>query len=244
MPKGTHNLSIKQVCDLQKQSGIAIFAVFIMRKLFVIAAFLAFAVPATAQHTDGHDDHSHELQEGQFSGLREVMAATQGEGDAVSHSFVGIVPRVGLALQKGLFAEAGVSLDFYRLGYIGASEYVTFNYRNLRPYVSGEILVSGRKLLGGGKAGLEFIMSSPVLGMAFGADASYYSDGRDDAITITPRLMLSLVYVEVFYGYNFFVHNDLRPWIGHHRIGVSTTINGRFWKRKKQIYEEYYNSYL
>jgi hypothetical protein len=145
-------------------------------------------------------------------------------------------------VQKGLFAEVGASLDFYRIGYIEASEYVSFSYQNLRPYISGEIMV-GRRLLGGGKAGAEFIMSTPVFGMAVGADASYYTDGRSDAITITPRLVLSLVYVEVYYGYNFFVRNGLTRWIGHHRFGVSMTLNQSFWQRKKAIYQDYYNSY-
>jgi hypothetical protein len=171
------------------------------------------------------------------------MDAMKAEGTPVAHSFVGVAPRVGLAWQKGFFAEAGISLDIYKMSYVGASEYVSFNYSNLRPYIAGEILLNNRKVLGGGKAGLEYIISTPIIGMAFGADAAYYTDKRDYAVTITPRLMLSFVYVEVFYGYSFFAHNDLRPWVGHHRIGVSTTLNRKFWSRKKQIYEDYYNSY-
>ncbi len=79
--------------------------------------------------------------------------------------------------------------------------------------------------------------------MAFGGDVSYYTDGVDDAIAITPKLMLSLVKVEIYYGYNIFVRNDLRPWIGHHRFGVSMTLNPRFWRRKNRVYEDYYNTY-
>jgi hypothetical protein len=212
-----------------------------MKKLLITAAFIVFAVSVQAQHNHDHDEHSHSLSDA-VAAANEAIEAGAG-GNTVSQSFAGIAPRVGLAWQKGFFAEAGVSLDFYRIGYVEASEYVTFSYRNLRPYVSGEILF-GRKLLGGGKAGLEFIMSTPVLGMAFGADAAYYTDGHADAVTITPRLMLSFVYVEVFYGYNFFVRNDLRPWIGHHRVGVSVTLDRKFWRRKKQVYDDYYNSYL
>lgn len=202
---------------------------------------------ARAQHVDGHDGHGHEGHSHDMQAALEGLGMfgisdSEGEGK-VSHSFVGVAPRVGLAWQKGLFAEIGASFDIYSMGYSAASEYVTFGYRNLRPYVSGEILVSGRKLLGGGKAGMEFIMSTTVMGMAFGADATYYTDGRFDAVTITPRLMLSLVYVEVFYGYSFFVRNDLRPWVGHHRVGVSMTLDPRFWRRKKQVYQDYYNSY-
>jgi hypothetical protein len=195
-------------------------------------------------HEDGHEghDHSDESIRALFEGVSGVVYGRP--DDMVVHSFTGVAPRFGLAVQKGMFAEAGVSLDFYRIGYTRASEYVTFGYRNLRPYVSGEILVSGKKTLGGGKAGVEFIMSTALLGMAFGADASYYSDGALDAITVTPRLMLSCVYVEVFYGYNIFVRNHLTRWIGHHRLGVSVTLNPRFWQRKKQIYQDYYDSYL
>lgn len=192
-------------------------------------------------HTD-HGGHSNESVRELFEGVSGVV---YGEPEKmVMHSFTGVAPRFGIAFQKGMFVEAGVSLDLYRIGYSAASEYVTFGYRNLRPYVSGEILVSGKKTLGGGKAGVEFIMSTALLGMAFGADASYYGDGALDAITLTPRLMLSFVYVEVFYGYNIFLRNRLVPWIGHHRFGVSMTLNRRFWQRKKQVYDDYYNSYL
>jgi hypothetical protein len=191
-------------------------------------------------HSDHGSDHDHGHQAVPEGLLREVYGENE---HTVSHSFVGVAPRFGLALQRGFFAEAGISMDIYRIGYTGASEYVTFNYRNLRPYVSGEILLSGSKLLGGGKAGLEFIMSTPLMGMAVGADASYYTDGPGRAVSITPRLMLSFVYVEVFYGYNIFIHNDLRTWIGPHRFGVSITLNPKFWRRKKAIAEEYYESY-
>ncbi len=173
--------------------------------------------------------------------MADAIAAQPGQ--RVLYSFTGFAPRFGLAVQKSLFAEVGLSLDFYQLGYTGASEYVSFGYSNLRPYLAGEIMV-GRKLLGGGKMGVEYIRSTPILGMAFGADASYMTDGEQNAVMITPRLMLSFVTVELFYGYNIFVRNDLARWIGRHRIGVSMTLNRRFWKRKKAIYEDYYNSYL
>jgi hypothetical protein len=218
-------------------------AVQILLVFFAVAASFS----ARAQHTHDHEGHdhgheSHDEHEGHNHAANPFELYGQG-GHSVSHSFTGVAPRFGLAWQSGFFAEAGLSLDFYRLGYTEASEYVTFGYRNLRPYVSGEILIDGRKLLGGGKAGLEFIMSTPLLGMAFGADGSYYTDGRGYAVTITPRLMLSFVYVEVFYGYNIFVHNDLTRWVGHHRVGVSFTLNPRFWRRKAQIYNDYYESY-
>ncbi len=102
---------------------------------------------------------------------------------------------------------------------------------------------AGRKLIGGAKAGVEYIRSTPIVGMAFGGDVSYYTDGGREAVVVTPRLMLSLVKVEIYYGYNFFLHNNLRPWIGHHRFGVSMTLNTRFWRRKREIYEDYYNTY-
>ena len=192
-------------------------------------------------HAEGDHDHSEESVRALFEGVAGVV---YGEPEnMVMHKFVGVAPRFGLAVQKSLFFEAGVSLDIYRIGYTEASEYVTFGYRNLRPYLSGEIMASGKKLLGGGKVGAEFIMSTALVGMAFGADASYYTDGKKDAIALTPRLMLSFVYVEVFYGYNIFIRNHLKSWIGPHRFGVSMTLNTRYWKRKKSIYNDYYISY-
>ncbi len=227
--------------------------------------FIAWAGPGTAQppapHVqyfdengnpiDSHDDHEGHDHEGHDHSDESVRALFEGVAgvvygepeNMVMHKFVGVAPRFGLAVQKSMFFEAGVSLDFYRIGYTEASEYVTFGYRNLRPYLSGEIMVSAKKLLGGGKIGTEFIMSTALMGMAFGADASYYTDGVSDAIALTPRLMLSFVYVEVFYGYNIFIRNRLRSWIGPHRFGVSMTLNPRYWKRKKSIYNDYYESY-
>lgn len=205
-----------------------------MRKILVILALLA-SVSAQAQHVHIHpvgcdcgEEHIHPHEDGQ----------------AVSHSFVNAVPRFGLAWQKEFFAEVGLALDIYRIGYTEASEFVTFGYRNIRPYVSGEIMLRGDKTIGGPKMGLEFIMSTNLFGMAVGADATWYTDGRRDAVAITPRLMLSFVYVEVYYGYNIYTHNHLKPWLGNHRAGVSMVLNPRFWKRKKLIYEDYYNSYL
>jgi hypothetical protein len=148
-----------------------------------------------------------------------------------------------MAVQKGLFVEAGLGLDLQQIGYTGASEFPSFGYSNLRPYVAGEIM-AGRNLLGGGKAGIEYIRSTPLMGMAFGGEVSYLTDGAARAVLVTPRLILSFVKVEVYYGYNFFVRNELTRWVGHHRFGVSMTVNPRFWRRKQQVYEQYYDSYL
>lgn len=169
---------------------------------------------------------------------------SQEGGETVSRRFVDVAPRFGLSWQKSFFAEVGLTLDIYRISYTEASEYVSFGYHNIRPYVSGEIMLRGDKTIGGPKAGLEFIMSTNILGMAVGADAAWYTDGRNDAFAVTPRLLLSFVYAEIYYGYNIYTHNNLKPWLGNHRVGVSVVLNPRFWKRKKLIYEDYYNSYL
>jgi hypothetical protein len=217
-----------------------------MKKFFLILCLIAMCVEARAQHDDhDHTGHTHNPADETPSALFEEMSAALAaqRGPRVRHSFSGVAPRFGLAVQRQLFAEAGVSLDFYRFSYIGASEYVSFDYSNLRPYLSGEVMV-GNHFIGGGKLGVEYIRATPLLGMAFGADASYLTDGKANAVLVTPRLMLSFVTVEVFYGYNIFVRNHLTRWIGHHRVGVSMTLNPRFWKRKKQIYEDYYNTYV
>ncbi len=205
-----------------------------MKKIIIILAFFASAA-AQAQHVHIHpvgcdcgEEHAH---------------AHEG-GKAVSRRFVDAAPRFGLAWQKEFFAEAGLCVDIYRIGYTEASEFVSFGYRNIRPYVSGEIMLRGDRTIGGAKAGLEFIMSTNVFGMAVGAETAWYTDGRRDAVAITPRLLLSFVYVEIYYGYGFFVRNELEPWLGHHRVGVSMVLNPRFWKNKKAVYEDYYNSYL
>jgi hypothetical protein len=176
--------------------------------------------------------------------IQEMSAAIAAQpGERVLYKFTGLVPRLGLATQKGIFFEAGLSLDLQQLGYTGASEFLSFGYSNLRPYVSGEIMAANH-LLGGGKAGVEYIRSTPIMGMAFGGDVSYLTDGVGRAVLVTPRLMVSFVKVELYYGYNFFVRNELTRWVGHNRFGVSITLNPRFWRRKTQIYEEYYNTYL
>ncbi len=204
-----------------------------MKRVFLTLFALLAATLAQAQHLHDNDHMDH-------GSLGDIGVGTGGATH--SHAFVGIVPRLGLAVQKNLFAEVGVSLDIYRLGYTEASEYYSFSYSNLRPYVSGEVMV-GRELIGGGKAGAEFIMSTPVFGMAAGAEVSYLTDGRASAVLITPRVMISLVYVEVYYGYNIFAQNHLRRAVGHHRFGVTVTLDGKFWKRKREVYEDYYNSY-
>jgi hypothetical protein len=228
-----------------------------MKKFLVLFTALAcaFSLPAQVREGDGgrgidggpphgHEEGHNPADETPGALFEDMAAAIASQpGERVLYSFAGVAPRLGLAMQKGLFAEAGVSLDFYKLGYTAASEYLSFGYSNLRPYLSGEIM-AGRHLVGGGKAGIEYIRSTPILGMAFGGDVSYYTDGARDAIAITPRLMLSLVKVEIYYGYNIFVRNGLERWIGHHRFGVSMTLNRRFWKRKKEIYEDYYNTYV
>ncbi|MDR2894779.1 MAG: hypothetical protein LBU97_04895 [Alistipes sp.] len=239
-----------------------------MKRTFVLIALLCVALFAlSGATTSARAQHNHSAQHNHIIYLdqngnpveeahREHGVAAVGEGvsgedgasgvpsgELVQRSFTGVAPRFGLAVQRGMFAEAGVSLDIYKLGYTEGSEYVSFGYRNIRPYVAGEMLV-GSKLLGGGKAGAEFIMSTPVFGMAVGGDVSYLSDGLAEAVLLTPRLMLSFVYVEVFYGYNFFLHNDLTRWVGHHRFGVSMTLNRKFWRQKKEMYEDYYNSYV
>jgi hypothetical protein len=236
-----------------------------MKKAFILLCLLLGVHAASAQSHDDHTGHSHDNHSGHshddhnghshdadhnpadespaalFEDMAAAIAAQPGE--RVLHKFTGLVPRFGMAVQKNLFAEAGLSLDFYSLGYTGASEYVSFGYSNLRPYIAGEIMV-GQPLIGGGKAGVEYIRSTPVLGMAFGADVSYLTGDGANAVLLTPRLMLSLVHVELFYGYNIFLRNQLSRWVGHHRLGVSMTLNSRFWKRKKTIYEDYYNTYI
>jgi hypothetical protein len=235
-----------------------------MKRLLIVFCLSLVSAGARAQvleegheHHEGHEGHEHhELGEGHEGHdhdpasetpgalFREMTAAIAAQpGQRVLYKFTGLVPRLGLATQKGLFAEVGLSLDFQQIGYTGASEFPSFGYSNLRPYVSGEIMVGSHRL-GGGKAGVEYIRSTPVLGMALGGDVSYLTDGSGRALLVTPRLMLSLVWVELYYGYNFFVRNDFPRWIGHNRFGVSVTLNPRFWSRKKQIGEEYYDSYF
>jgi hypothetical protein len=192
--------------------------------------------PAPHRH-----DHADESPGALIGEMTEAMEAQPGR--RVLHAHTGWAPRVGLATQRGLFAEAGVSLDIWRIGYTEGSEYRSFGYSNLRPYLSGEMMLSG-KLLGGAKAGVEYIRSTPLMGMAFGGDVSYYTDGGRNAVILAPRLMLSIASrVEIFWAYNIFLRNELRPWIGHHRLGFSMTLDGRFLRRKRSAYEDYYNSY-
>jgi hypothetical protein len=217
-----------------------------MKKVFFTLCLVAIWFSGRAQVHEGHAhegerDPARETPGALFEEMSEAMAAQPGE--RVLYKFTGVAPRFGLAMQKGLFAEAGIGLDIQRLGYTGASEFVSFGYSNLRPYLAGEIMAASH-LLGGGKAGVEYIRSTPLVGMAFGGDVSYLTDGVGRAVLVTPRLVLSFVKVEVYYGYNFFVRNELTRWIGHHRFGVSMTLNPRFWRRKQQVYEEYYNSYI
>jgi hypothetical protein len=206
-----------------------------MKKLILlIFCFVGWGY-ACAQHlhlspTDG-GEHHHEH-------------SFEDTGGLISHSFVGVVPRFAVSWQQEFYAEVGVSLDFYRIGYNEGSEYVSFGYSNIRPYLSGEVMLRGDRTIGGPKAGVEFIMSTNVFGMAVGADATWYTDGVYNTLAITPRLVLSFVYAELYYGYNILPINELRGYVGHHRIGVSCTLNPRFWKRKKAIYNDYYNSYL
>jgi hypothetical protein len=226
-----------------------------VRKIITTTAALLCAIAVSAQNSghsgheghSGHSDHSghshNPADETPSALLRDMDNAIASQpGDHVFVQSSAIVPRFALAVQKNMFAEIGASLDLYRMGYTAASEYVSFGYSNLRPYVAGEIML-GKPLIGGAKAGIEYIRSTPILGMAFGADATFYSDGHDNATVITPRLMLSFVKFELYYGYNIFVHNELTQWIGHHRFGVSMTLHPRFWRHKKRFYEEYYNSY-
>jgi hypothetical protein len=221
-----------------------------MKRVFLTLWFLAAALEALGQHDlHGHDhDHDHDehdpARETPGALFEELGRALEAQpGQRMLYKFTGVAPRVGMAVQRGLFAEAGLGLDIQRIGYTAASEFPSFGYSNLRPYLAGEIM-AGRHLLGGGKAGIEYIRSTPLLGMAFGGYATYLTDGMGRAVLITPRLMFSFVRVEIYYGYNFFVRNELTRWVGHHRFGVSMTVNPRFWSRKQQIYEHYYDSYL
>jgi hypothetical protein len=203
-----------------------------MKKLLLVICLVGWSY-GSAQHI-----HSQE------SGEYDYAHRHEDAGALVSHRFVGVVPRLGVSWQEQLFAEVGVSLDLYRIGYNEASEYVSFGYSNIRPYLSGEVMLRGDQTIGGPKVGVEFIMATNVLGMAFGADATWYTDGVSSSLALTPRLVLSFVYVELYYGYNFMPVNGLRPYIGHHRVGISCTLNPRFWRRKKAIYNDYYNTYL
>ncbi len=224
-----------------------------MKRIILLLCLMSACFTGFAQHDhdhEGHGGHDHEGETHDHADappgvlFEELAAAIAGQdGERVLHRFTGVTPRFGLAMQKGLFAEAGLGLDFYKIGYTVASEFVSFGYDNLRPYIAGEIMINS-KLLGGGKAGIEYIRSTPILGMAFGGEVGWYTDGAAEALLVTPRLMLSFVKVEVYYGYSFFVRNELRRWLGHHRFGVSMTLNPRFWRRKNRIYEDYYNTYL
>jgi hypothetical protein len=211
-----------------------------MKKLLLIFCLAGWSV-ASAQHPHTHsgasDEHDHEHH-------LHLEHHHEETGALVSHRFVGVAPRMGVSWQQELYAEVGMSLDFYDIGYYEGSEYLSFAYSNLRPYLSGEVMLRGDKIIGGPKAGVEFIILTNGLGMAFGADATWYTDGVRNALAVTPRLMLSFVYVELYYGYNFLPINELQGYIGRHRIGVSCTLNPRFWRRKKAMYNDYYNSYL
>lgn len=207
-----------------------------MKPLFVTIFALFFALAGRAQHH--HDD---ETPRALMEDMSRAIASQSGNN--VTHAYSDFVFRSGLAVQRNAFLELGLGCDFNRLGYIGASEYVSFWYSNIRPYIAGDIMLSNR-LLGGAKAGVEYILSTPVVGMAFGGEATWYTDGRRTAWGVTPKLMLSFVKVEVYYGLNVLFTNDLRKYLGPHRVGVVMTLNPKFWRRKKQIYSNYYDTYV
>lgn len=208
-----------------------------MKRLVVIFALFACFGAGAQEHV-----HIHHVGCEHGENCRHIH--NDDGGVKIVSDFVGLAPRFSVSWQKEFFAEVGLSFDLYQIGYTEGSEYVSFGYRNLRPYVSGEIMLRGDKTIGGPKAGVEFIMSTNVFGMAVGGDVSWYTDGVRNAVAITPRLVLSFVYVELYYGYNIFALNELKGYLGNHRVGVSCTLNPRYWKRKKQFSEAYYESYL
>lgn len=207
-----------------------------MKKFFVTIFTTIFAISSWGQHNPWDETPGALIDD-----MSRAIASQPGNYIAVSASE--FVPRFGLVVQRNAFLELGLGLDFNRLGYIAASEYVSFWYSNLRPYVAGDIMLSS-KLLGGIKAGVDYIISTPVVGMAFGGEGTWYTDGRRTAWGVTPKLMLSFVKFEAYYGFDILFHNDLREFIGPHRIGITMTVNPKFWRRKKQIYSNYYDTYI
>jgi hypothetical protein len=115
-------------------------------------------------------------------------------------------PRIGFSYQKNSFAEVGVSLHKY-IVYIPNVNKWHYGFASLGFYASSEVLVRTDKTIIGPKIGYEYAVYAPTNGSAMGLEMTYYSDFAKGNLAITPKIGLSIGFIEIYYGYNFLLNN-------------------------------------
>lgn len=184
-------------------------------KRFVVLVFsllLLAGVRAVAQSSDGrHQD----------SVLRRGWAPG---------SWKRLVPglRVAGGFQRSWFLEAGISLQQVRYsvtdGLVHRGFYLSGSWV---PPAYGEKSIPG--LGGGGEMGGN--------GATVCIDLRYYSDGGREDVTLTPRCVYGLMFIDIGYGYNFSFNNRPFPQIGRHQFiaRVNTNVFVHNWQRKARL---------
>jgi hypothetical protein len=140
------------------------------------------------------------------------------------------VPRVGVGVQDGPFAEAGLS--FHKI-------YVhPLALASSAPYLTIEGVFLKEDYILGAKAGYEVVAG--LFGAA--ADVTYYTDFNKRSLMVTPKVGLSVFgFVNLFYGYNIPVSDDEFKSIDRNRFSLTFNLNRDYFSvRTAQKRKEHY----
>jgi len=125
-----------------------------------------------------------------------------------------LVPKVGFGVQQTGYGELG--LQFHQI-------YVhPLSLASAGPYFTVDAVFQSEDIIIGPKLGYEF--TAGLLGLA--ADITYYSDFDKHTWMATPKAGLTLFgYVNVFYGYNLYLTDNMFGSLSHNRLGLTFNLD-------------------
>jgi hypothetical protein len=144
--------------------------------------------------------------------------------------------KVGVSYQKSLTPELGIIYNTFRYKYKKETFAGTkYNSQVFGPYLAVELPINTSKTIVGPKIGFDFTKTNSFVSMTCGMELIRYTDYTVHNYTFSPRVGLSVGFIDFFYGYNFLSNHQFDSYIGHHKVGLSVTAKRLHWKKQKRI---------
>lgn len=169
-----------------------------------------------------------------------VFAQKYKDSVVVFYNKLQIRPQFGLYYQRNTFLNFGLSIHCYKVDYQKGGKESEFEMLHYGIAISTDIIIRFDQTLISPKLSFDFMGIGPTTGSAFGIDLNYFKNQANSFIGITPKLILPLNYLGLYYGYTFYIsQNYYNHLIGHHRIGINCNLNRKYVKKCKEMYSEY-----
>jgi hypothetical protein len=141
--------------------------------------------------------------------------------------------RIGVSLQNALFFEFGLAFNRTKSDIIESRHYNKRDIRSRSIYISCEFQTRDSSRIYGPKIGFEILKMNSIVSIISGFETTYYFNNKNNCIVLTPKVGISFLFFDLYYGYNFKFNNRI-PEINKNKIGVLITFNNaHYYKQRK-----------